>query len=70
MGQGDRISPLLAPSPLFDFYEVIVGKISPNIADASIINQHLGEPSQIEFIETRVGQGRPRYALNRVLQWA
>jgi hypothetical protein len=50
MGQGDRISPLLAPSPLFDFSEVIVGKISPNIADASIINQHPDQPTQIELI--------------------
>ena len=70
MGQGDRVSPLLAPSPLFYLSEVIVGKISPNIAAASIINQHLDEPTQVEFIETRVGRARrPRRALTGPVAW-
>ena len=70
MGQGDRISPLLAPSPLFDFSEVIVGKISPNIAAASIINQHRDQPTQIELIGARVGRvRRPRSALTGPVAW-
>jgi hypothetical protein len=70
MGQGDQISPLLAPSPHVDFSEVIVGTISPNIADVSIINEHFNQPTQIELIETWVGQGRPRCLLNQLPQWS
>jgi hypothetical protein len=70
MDQGDRISPLLAPSPRFDFSEVIVGKINPNIVDASIIKEHFDQPTQVEFIETRVGRARrPRRALTGPVAW-
>jgi hypothetical protein len=49
--------------------EVIRGKISPAIADPDLINRHLHQPAQIRVLETRVGTGRPRYAVLALPTW-
>ena len=52
-----------------DTAEVIAGKIGPGIIDPGAINRHLDQPTDIQLIETRVGQGRPRYVLNQLPNW-
>jgi len=49
--------------------EVIAGKIGPSITEPSVINRHLEQQTDIRLIETRVGQGRPRYVLNQLPSW-
>jgi hypothetical protein len=49
--------------------EVITGKIGSGITDPGVINRHLDQPTDIQLIETRVGQGRPRYVLNQLPDW-
>jgi len=49
--------------------EVIVGKIGPAITEPSVINRHLEQAIDIRLVETRVGQGRPRYVLNELPNW-
>lgn len=49
--------------------ECIVGKVSPNIEDVDLINQHLHQQVQICTMVTRVGDGRPRYLLLALPQW-
>ena len=49
--------------------EVIRGKVGPAIADPDVINQHLHQPTTIDVLATRVGNGRPRYVLMEVSAW-
>jgi hypothetical protein len=49
--------------------EVIAGKIGPAITEPSVINRHLEQAIDIRLVETRVGQGRPRYVLNELPNW-
>jgi hypothetical protein len=49
--------------------EVIAGKIGPAITEPSAINRHLEQTIDIRLIETRVGQGRPRYVLSELPNW-
>ena len=49
--------------------EVIAGKIGPAITEPSAINRHLEQVVDIQLVETRVGQGRPRYVLNELPDW-
>jgi hypothetical protein len=49
--------------------EVIVGKISPAVANLDEINAHLYKATRIKVMTTRVGNGRPRYVLLEMPQW-
>jgi len=49
--------------------EVISGKIGPGVPDPAALNHHLEQPTDIQLIETRVGEGRPRYVLNQLPNW-
>jgi hypothetical protein len=49
--------------------EVIAGKIGSTITEPGLINRHLEQPVDICLVETRVGQGRPRYVLNELPRW-
>ena len=49
--------------------EVISGKIGPAITAPGAINRHLDQPTEVQIIATRVGQGRPRYVLNQLPIW-
>lgn len=49
--------------------EFIVGKVSPNIEDADLINKHLHQQVEIHTMVTRVGDGRPRYLLLALPHW-
>lgn len=46
-----------------DNNQVIKGKILPNLAGADLLNQHLTEATQAQFIVMTAGNGRPRYTL-------
>lgn len=48
---------------LADSEEIIVGKIAHSIHDPAKINDHLRERITVSMMETRVGNGRPRYQL-------
>jgi hypothetical protein len=49
--------------------QVIVGKVTPAIEDADLINKHLHQQVEIRTMVTRVGDGRPRYLLLDLPQW-
>jgi hypothetical protein len=49
--------------------KVIVGKIGAGVPEPAKINHHLYENTSIEVMATRVGQGQPRYVLNRLPNW-
>lgn len=49
--------------------EIIVGKIAPSIQNPSKINDHLHDLVTASMMETRVGNGRPRYLL-LALPWS
>ena len=49
--------------------EVIAGKIGPGVVEPAAINQHLYQQTNITVMETRVGQGRPRYVLTSPPVW-
>jgi hypothetical protein len=49
--------------------QVIVGKVTPAIEDADLINKHLHQQVEIRAMVTRVGDGRPRYLLLDLPQW-
>lgn len=49
--------------------KVLIGRVSPSIADPDAINQHLGAPTQIVLSTIRVGRGQPRYVLNQLPEW-
>lgn len=54
---------------LADSDEIIVGKIAPSIQDPSKINDHLHDLVTVSMMETRIGNGRPRYLL-LALPWS
>lgn len=49
--------------------EVIVGKIGPGVSDPASTNRYLYQTTRIRVMETRVGQGRPRYVLTTPPDW-
>ncbi|MHB8743625.1 MAG: hypothetical protein ACYC9L_10925 [Sulfuricaulis sp.] len=49
--------------------DVITGKIGSGISNADALNQHLHTYARIEVLATRVGNGRPRYVLNKLPDW-
>jgi hypothetical protein len=48
---------------------VITGKIGANISDPDALNRHLHRLITISVVETRVGNGRPRYVLAVLPDW-
>jgi hypothetical protein len=61
---------VLPKSRTFEFKSldsILVGKIGPDIQDADVLNRdYLHKPSRITLHITRVGQGRPRYVLEKL----
>lgn len=49
--------------------EVIGGKIGIAIAEPGVINQHLDQATEVVLVETRAGQARPRYVLDKLPEW-
>jgi hypothetical protein len=49
--------------------EVLAGKIASQYAEPAAINRHLGEAIEVEFTETRLGSGRPRFVLANEPEW-
>ena len=43
--------------------EIIAGRVGLQIEDPSAINSILGQPTRIQVLATRIGDGRPRYLL-------
>ena len=54
---------------LADSGQMIRGRIGTAIADPDVINRRLHRPVTIDVLATRVGGGRPRYALNTLPTW-
>lgn len=50
--------------------QIIRGKVSPRVQNVDVINDHLHSAVQIEVTRTQVGNGRPRYLLTQMPQWA
>jgi len=50
--------------------QIIRGKVSPRLQNVDDINGHLHQAVQIEVTRTQVGNGRPRYLLTQMPQWA
>lgn len=50
--------------------QIIRGKVSPRLQNVDDINGHLHQVVQIEVTRTQVGNGRPRYLLTQMPQWA
>jgi hypothetical protein len=50
--------------------EIVRGKISPNVGDVETLNDHLYQRVRVEAMRTQVGNGRPRFLLTRMPQWA
>lgn len=46
--------------------EVILGKVGPEIEDASKINHIIEKPAKIQVHTKQVGSSRPRYVLNKI----
>lgn len=49
---------------------IIRGKVSPRVQNVDAINDHLHSAVQIGVTRTQVGNGRPRYLLTQMPQWA
>lgn len=50
--------------------QIIRGKVSPRVQNVDAINDHLHRAVQIDVTRTQVGNGRPRYLLTQMPQWA
>lgn len=50
--------------------QIIRGKVAPRLQNVDDINGHLHQAVQIEVTRTQVGNGRPRYLLTQMPQWA
>lgn len=50
--------------------QIIRGKVSPRVQNVDAINDHLHSAVQIGVTRTQVGNGRPRYLLTQMPQWA
>jgi hypothetical protein len=55
---------------LADDQQIIRGKVAPRLHNVDDINGHLHQTVQIEVTRTQVGNGRPRYLLTQMPQWA
>jgi hypothetical protein len=71
---GGRFEGALPKRRTFEFKlattgEIIAGKIGKGVSDPAAINQHLYQSTSISVMETRVGQGRPRYVLTSLPTW-
>jgi len=49
--------------------EIIKGKVGAAIQAIDSLNQHLNEPVRLTVMTTRVGNGRPRYVLQKLPSW-
>ena len=50
--------------------QIIRGKVSTRVQNVDAINDHLHSAVQIDVTRTQVGNGRPRYLLTQMPQWA
>ena len=50
--------------------QIIRGKVSPRVQNVDAINDHLHSAVQIDVTRTQVGNGRPRYLMTQMPQWA
>ena len=50
--------------------QIIRGKVAPCVQNVDAINDHLLSAVQIDVTRTQVGNGRPRYLLTQMPQWA
>ncbi len=50
--------------------QIIRGKVAPCVQNVDAINDHLHSAVQIDVTRTQVGNGRPRYLLTQMPQWA
>lgn len=50
--------------------EIVRGKISPQVGDVETLNDHLHQRVRVEVMRTQVGNGRPRFLLTQLPQWA
>jgi len=50
--------------------EIVHGKISPKVGDVEMLNDHLHQRVRVEAMRTQVGNGRPRFLLTQIPQWA
>ena len=50
--------------------EIVRGKISPKVGDVEMLNDHLHQRVRVEAMRTQVGNGRPRFLLTQIPQWA
>ncbi len=49
--------------------DIIKIKVSKDLADSNIINQHLNELSKINITVTTVGKSKPKYTLEQIPTW-
>lgn len=52
-----------------DTEDIIKIKVSKDLADSNIINQHLNELSKINITVTTVGKSKPKYTLEKIPNW-
>jgi len=52
-----------------DTDDIIKIKVSKDLADSNIINQHLNELSKINITVTTVGKSKPKYTLEKIPNW-
>lgn len=50
--------------------QIIRGKVSPRVQNVDAINDHLHSAVRIDVTRTQVGNGRPRYLMTQMPQWA
>lgn len=50
--------------------EIVRGKISPKVGDVQPLNNHLHQRVRAQAMRTQVGNGRPRFLLTQMPQWA
>lgn len=50
--------------------QIIRGKVAPRVQNVDAINDHLHSAVRIDVTRTQVGNGRPRYLLTQMPQWA
>ncbi len=50
--------------------EIVRGKISPKVGGLETFNDHLHSRVRIDVMRTQVGNGRPRFLLTQMPQWA
>lgn len=69
-----RFAGMLPGQRTFEFVredngQMLSGKIAMSIEEIQAINRHLGQSATVHVIETKVGNGRPRYQLIEMPQW-